>query len=159
MSQRVKNIAERIASFRDEAIAYIRNLTDDDWMKVCDWEQWTVGVTARHLGAGHLAIFDLAGMIVKGEDLPQLTMDQIHEMSKKDAREHPDCTREDALTLLKQNGDKMISFVSGLSDEDLDRKGHMPAFGGEFTTEQFIDMVIFDNANQHFNSMKSAVAS
>jgi hypothetical protein len=34
----------------------------------------------------------------------------------------------------------------------------MPAFGGKFTTEQFIDMIIFQNAFQHFDNMKSAIA-
>ena len=157
MSQRAKNIAEKIKSFNDGVITFVENLSDEEWTKMCEWEQWTVGVTARHLGAGHLAIFNLAGMIIRGEDLPQLSMDQVHEMSKKDAREHADCTKAEALGHLRENGPKMVDFASNLSDEDLGRKGSMPAFGGEFTTEQFIDMIIFQNAFQHFDNMKSAV--
>jgi hypothetical protein len=51
----------------------------------------------------------------------------------------------------------MIAFVAGLTDEELDRKGHMPAFEGEVTTEQFFDFIIFESAAQHFDSMKAAV--
>ena len=150
-------IAGKIKSFSENVIAFVENLSDGEWTKVCDWEQWTVGVTARHLGAGHLAIYNLAGMIIRGEELPQLSMDQVHEMSKKDAREHSDCTKAEALEYLRKNGPKMVEFVSNLSDKDLDRTGSMPAFGGEFTTEQFIDMIIFQNAFQHFDNMKSAI--
>ncbi len=158
MSQRAKTLAVQIDQFRDDIIAFVEKLSDEDWKKVCDWEQWPVGVTARHLGAGHLAIYEMAGMIIKGEALPQLTMDQINEMSKQDAREHMDCTKSEALDHLRTNGDKMVEFVSKLSDEDLDRKGRMPAFGGDFTTEQFINIIIFQNGLQHLDSMKSALS-
>jgi hypothetical protein len=158
MSERANEIAGKIKSISENVIAFVENLSDGEWTKVCDWEQWTVGVTARHLGAGHLAIYDLAGMIIRGEELPQLSMDQVHEMSKKDAQEHADCTKAEALEYLRNNGPKMVEFVSNLSDEDLDRTGSMPAFGGKFTTEQFIDMIIFQNAFQHFDNMKSAIS-
>ena len=158
MGQRSDTIVKRFRSFSDEVIAFVENLSDKDWTKVCEWEQWTVGVTARHLGAGHFAIFGMADMIVRGEELPQLTMDQVNEMSKEDARAHTDCTKEEALEYLRTNSARMAEFISGLSDDALDQKGNMPAFGGEFTTEQFMEFIIFENAAQHFDSMKAAVA-
>ena len=158
MSQRADDFVKRFRSLSDEVIAFVESLSDEDWTKVCEWEQWTVGVTARHLGAGHFAIFGMTDMIVRGEELPQLTMDQVNEMSKEDARAHADCTKEEALEYLRTNSARMAEFISALSDDDLDRKGHMPAFGGEFTSEQFMEFIIFENAVQHFNSMKAAVA-
>ena len=157
MSQRAKEISERIKSFSDNVMAFVENLSDDDWRKVCKSEEWPVGATAYHLGAGHFAIFDMAGMIVRGEDLPPLTMDQINAMSDKQAREHADCTKAEALEALRKNSAEMVAFVAGLTDEELDRKGSMPAFGGEATTEQLIQYVIFESAMQHFDSMKTAV--
>ncbi|MEJ2474077.1 MAG: DinB family protein [Desulfuromonadales bacterium] len=157
MSQRAKEISERIKSFSDNVMAFVENLSDDDWRKVCKSEEWPVGATAYHLGAGHFAIFDMAGMIVRGEDLPPLTMDQINAMSDKQAREHADCTKAEAIEALRKNSAEMVAFVAGLTDEELDRKGSMPAFGGEATTEQLIQFVIFESAMQHFDSMKTAV--
>ena len=81
MSQRAKEISERIKDFSDNVIAFVESLSEDDWRKVCESEEWPVGATAYHLGAGHFAISDTAGMIVRGEDLPPLTMDQINAMS------------------------------------------------------------------------------
>jgi len=45
-----------VKSFADEVITFVENLTDNDWTKISDWEKWSVGVTARHVGAGHFAI-------------------------------------------------------------------------------------------------------
>ena len=157
MSQRAKEITERIKSFSDNVMAFVEGLSEDDWRKVCKSEEWPVGATAYHLGAGHFAIFDMAGMIVRGEDLPPLTMDQINAMSDKQAREHADCTKAEAIEALRKNSAEMVAFVAGLTDEELDRKGSMPAFGGEATTEQLIQFVIFESAMRHFDSMKSAV--
>jgi hypothetical protein len=157
MSQRAKDISKRIKSFADEVITFVESLTGSDWNKVCDWEDWTVGVTARHVGAGHFAISKMAAMTVKGEDLPPLSMDQINAMSEKDSRKHADCTKDEALELLRKNSAELATFAAGLADDELDRKGSMPAFGGEVTTEQLLDFIIFQSAAQHFDSMRAAV--
>jgi hypothetical protein len=158
MSERAQDLSQRIESFRDDVIAFVDALSAEDWNAPCDWEQWTAGVTARHLGAGHFkSLLGLLGMIVQGKELPQLTMDQINAMSDKDAREHPDCTKAEALEYLRKNGAELAAFVAELSDDELDRKGSMPAFGGEVSLNQMLDYVIFQSARQHFDSMKTAV--
>ena len=157
MSQRAKDLSKRFESFRDEVIAFVAALSGEEWNAPCEWEEWTTGVTARHIGAGHFRIFELAGMILEGKELPPLTMDQITEMSNKDSREHSDCTREEALDALRENGAELAGFIAGLSDDDLDRKGSMPAFGGEASVNQMIEFVIFQSAREHLDSMKAAV--
>ena len=156
MSQRAKDLSARLRLFGDEVIDYVENLSDQDWSKTSEWEQWRVGVIAWHLGAGHFGIRDWCDMIVRGEALPPLTMDQVNDMSDKQARENADVTKETALEALRKNSDIMVAYVAGLTDEELDSKGSMPAFGGEVTTEQFIDFILLQNAGQHFESMKAA---
>lgn len=158
MSQRAKNISKRIKAFRDDVVSFVEKLSDEEWNKECDAENWSVGVTARHLGAGHLALSGLIGKIARGEELPQLSMEQINAMSEKDARAHADATKAEALAQLRKNGDDLADFVAGLSDDELDRKTGMPAFGGAVSAELFIDYVVFQSAAQHFESMKKAVA-
>jgi hypothetical protein len=157
MSERAKDLSKRIALFTDDVVAYVDGLTAEDWRKVLDWEEWTAGVTARHIGAGHFRIFELAGMMVAGKELPQLTMDQINEMSNKDSREHSDCSKDETLEALRTNGAELAVFVAGLSDDELDRKGSMPAFGGEVSVDQLIEYVIFQSAQEHLDNIKTAV--
>ncbi|CAB1083362.1 hypothetical protein JY97_08755 [Alkalispirochaeta odontotermitis] len=157
MSQRAKDLSKRIESFRDDVITYVDALSGEEWKAKCEWEEWTAGVTARHIGARHFEIFQLAGMIVEGKDLPPLTIDQINEMSDKDSRAHADSTKDEALEALRKNGADLVAFIAGLSDDELDRKGNMPAFGGDATVSQVIEFVIFQSAQEHFDSMKKAV--
>jgi hypothetical protein len=116
-----------------------------------------VGTTARHIG-NHLGISDLAAMMVRGEALPQLSMDDINAMSDKDSQEHRDCTKSEALELLSRKQDGMTAFLRGLDEADLDCKGNLMAFGGEVTVAQLIDYVVFQSAAQHLASIKAAVA-
>ena len=158
MSQRAIDLSKRIEIFRDDVLAFVKTLSGDEQHAMCDWEHWPAVVTARHLGSQHLGAFiNILRMVVQGKDLPPLTMDQINEMSKQDSRAHLDCTKSDALEQLQKNGAEFAAFVAGLNDEDLDRKGSMPAFGGEVTVEQLIEFVVFKSAQQHLDSMKTAV--
>ena len=157
MSERAKDLSRRIEAFTDEVVAYVDGISAEDWNKVLEWEEWSAGVTARHIGAGHFRIFDLARMMTAGKELPQLSMDQITEMSNKDSREHSDCTKEETLDALRKNGAELAGFVGGLSDDDLGCKGSMPAFGGEFNVEQMIEFVIFQSAREHLDNIKKAV--
>ena len=157
MSQRSKDLSKRVEAFRDDVIAYVESMNGEEWNAVCEWEEWTAGVTARHLGAGHFRIFEMLGMILEGKELPQLTIDQINAMSDKDSREHSDCTKAEALEQLRQNGIELAAFIAGLGDDELDRKGNMPAFGGEASVNQIIEFVIFQSAHEHFDNIKKAV--
>jgi hypothetical protein len=157
MSQRGEDLSKKIEAFRDDVIAFVEALSDEEWNATCEWEEWTAGVTARHIGAGHFRIFELAGMVLEGKELPQLTMDQINAMSDKDARAHSDITKAETLETLRKNGAELSAFVAGLSDDQLDRKGSMPAFGGEASVNQIIEFVIFQSARAHLDSMKKAV--
>lgn len=156
MSQRAEELSRRIEKFNHDAIAFVEAMSDEDWKANCEWEEWTAGMTARHIGAGHFGIFGMCGMILEGKELPQLTMEEINAMSDKDSREHADTTKAETLEAMRDNGAKLVAFVSGLSDEDLDRKGSMPAFGGEASVNQIIEFVIFQSAREHIDNIKKA---
>jgi hypothetical protein len=155
MSQRAKDLAQRIRAFNNELMAFTENCTEDDWRKVCA-EDWTLGVVARHLGAGHYGALDLAKMIVSGEGLPDLSMDQIVQMANQHAREHADCTKPEVLDILRENGETVINYVAGLGDADLDRTSHLAMMGGEISAQQLIENVILQSGGEHFVNMKAA---
>lgn len=158
MNREANAIAQRIKDFADEVIAFVENLSAEDWNKVCDWEQWPVGVTARHIGASHLTLFKMIDMMIKGEALPPLSMDQINNRAKEDSRAHADCTKAEVLDHLQKNSAEMVACISALNDDDLELKGSMPAFGGELTAGQLIHFVIFVSAAKHLKNMQTAIA-
>ena len=159
MSQRAKEFAERFRAFNQEVVEFVENCSDDNWRKVCAGEEWPVGVVARHIGAGHYQVLDFAKMILSGEKLPELTMETINDMNARHAQEHADCSRDEVLGLLRENGSAIVAFISGLTDEALDRTGHLALIGGDVSVQQFIENIIIQSAGQHLASMKTAIES
>jgi hypothetical protein len=158
MSQRAKNLAKRLRAFSEEVIGFVEGCSDKNWRKVlATEEEWTVGVTARHIGAGHFGAIGLAKMIVNGEKLPEFTMEQIVEMANEHARQHAGCTKEEVLGTLRQTGAALVDYVTGLSDAELDRTGHLTLAGGELTAKQLIEAIILKSGGEHFANMKATV--
>lgn len=158
MSQMVKDLAKRLRAFNDDVIDFVEGCSDKNWRKVLTTgEQWTVGVTARHIGAGHFSAIGLAKMMVNGEKLPEFTMEQIVEMANEHARKHAGCTKEEVLGVLRQTGSALVDYVTGLSDAELGRTGHLALAGGELTVKQLIERVILKSGGEHFSNMKTAV--
>ena len=156
MNPNATKLADRIRAFNDQVIAFVEQCTSEQWQKICAWEEWPVGVTARHIGAGHFEAIGLAEMIINGQKLPELTMDDLKQMGNQHAREHATCSREEVLTILHENGTSAADFVAGLTDAELDRNAYLALTGGDVTAGQLLDYVILDSGGEHLASMKSA---
>jgi len=156
MSKRAKELSLRLQAFTDEVVGLVQGCSDADWLKVCK-EDWAVGVTARHIGAGHFEAVGLAKMIASGKQLPELTMPQLIDMANEHARRHAGCTRKEVLDMLRQTGAALVDYVAGLSDAELDRTGHMALLGGTVSTQRFLEAVILESSGEHLSSMKAAV--
>lgn len=159
MSQRAQDLVERFNAFNTEVIRFVEACSEEQWHKVCA-EEWNVGVVARHIGAGHYSgAVDMAKMIVAGEKMVDLTMEQIVEMANTHAREHADCSRAEVLDLLNSNGAAFADYVADLDDTELDRSAHLALVGGDVSTQQLIELVIFESGGEHLANMKKALAA
>jgi hypothetical protein len=157
MNQNARKLAEKFTTFNNEMLAIVENCTDEDWQKVCGGEQWTVGVVAHHVAAGHYSSLDLVKMIVAGETLPPLTMDTIDQMNAQHVQENADCTRAEVLALLRQHGAAFASYLEGLSEADLGRTGYLAALDGDVSAQQLVEMIILHSAGDHLTNMKTAI--
>ena len=155
MSDRSKKLADRLNSFNEQVISFVESCTETDWRKI-GAEEWPVGVTARHIGANHYPAMSAAKVILKGDKLPVMTMEQITENANRHAREHAECSKSEVLDILRDHGRKIVEFAGGLEDSDLDKTGYLPALGSNMTVEQFLETVVLLAANEHFQSMKTA---
>jgi hypothetical protein len=156
MSQRATELAQRFLSFNKDMIAFVENCSEENWKKVCPGEQWPVGVVARHVAAGHYRAVGLAKMIVAGKELPELTDETIDQSNAQHADKHANCTKEEVLGLLRENGTSLVGFVTELDDADLDRAGQLAVVGGTISTQQFVENIIILSASEHFENMKAA---
>lgn len=157
MSKRAQTLADLIQAFNDAVLAFVDRCPPEAWQKTCADEDWTVGVVARHVAAGHLQIIHLAKMMLKGDPLPEMTMAQIIEQGNAHARKHGNCTREEVERLLAENGDAAVAFAAALDDEELDRKGHLALMGGDISVEQLLRAVIVQSGGEHLASMQATI--
>ena len=158
MTDRGKELSRRLQQFSAELTAFARKLSDAQWKTTLPEEQWPVGVTLRHLAAGHLAITPLVRMIIDGEKLPEITMEGLKESANEHARKHADCQKEEVLEILQKNSTEMVGFTAGLTDEQLDRTGYLAATG-EVTAQQVIEYVVLMSAGEHFANIKKTLAA
>jgi hypothetical protein len=157
MSHRAEELAQRFTAFNDDLTAFVQNCSDDDWQKTSPAEQWTVGVVAYHIGAGHYGAIETARMIVAGEPLPNMTMDDLNRMNDQLAEENAGCTKDEVLNILDEKGGAVADFVAALGDEDLDRTAFHPVLGADITTEQYVDMVMVQSSSEHLANMKATI--
>ena len=156
MEMNAQELSERLSEFNAKVVEFVQNCSDEGWAKQCDAEEWSVGVTARHIGAGHYGAIELARRMVAGEPLPALTMEQLIEMANAHAREHAGCTRDEVLAILREKGAEMISFVAALDEADLARTAHMDIFGGEVSVGKLLETIILNSAGEHLTSIQAA---
>ncbi|MGO9372683.1 MAG: DinB family protein [Syntrophobacteraceae bacterium] len=155
MSGRSKKLADRLNSLNDEVISFVENCTEDDWNRI-GAEGWPLGVTARHIGANHYPAISAAKMILSGEKLPEMTMEQITAFANRHAKEHAPCTKSEVLDVLRTQGRKLVEFAGGLEDSELDKTGYLPALGINMTVEQYIETVVLRSGREHFENIKAA---
>lgn len=150
-------LAERFAAFNQQLIAFVEQCPAADWAKVTQAEQWTVGVTAHHIGATHYPLIDWVQMFVEGRPLPPVTMDMVNELNRQHAEANANCTPGEVLTILRRDADKALAYLTTLNDADLERQGHFPPFGVDLSAGQLFTAVFIDYAQQHLESMKATV--
>ncbi len=156
MRQRAKELSERFMSFNNEVIAFVEKCSDENWEKVTSGEKWPVGVVARHIAAGHYGAYDLAKMIVDGEQLPEITMEAIDQGNAQHAEKHANCTKDEVLGILREKGSSIAEYVAGLDDADLDRTSNLALVGGTISAQQFLENIIIHSGTEHLTNMKSA---
>jgi hypothetical protein len=150
------DLVERFKAFNDEFAAFVENCSDEKWQKVCSGERWSVGVVARHVAAGHYRALKLAKMIVDGNELPNITPDEIDQSNARHAEKHADCTRDEVLRILREKGSWVTEYLGGLSDSDLERTAHLGLAHGDVTVHRFIENSILHQGKEHLANMKAA---
>jgi hypothetical protein len=89
--------------------------------------------------------------------MPEITMEAIDQMNAQHAKEHANCTKEQVLALLRENGSVFAGYLEGLREADLARTGYLAAIGGDVSAQQLVEMIILHSAADHLTNMKTAI--
>jgi hypothetical protein len=159
MGARAEALATQFEGKAREATALLERLSDADWKKTTSAEKWSVGVVAHHMAGGHEVIAGLVKTIAAGTPVPDLSMDMLHEMNAKHAREHANCTKAETLALHKKNAAAAVAIVRGLSDPELDRSGTVLTGMPAMTAAQLAESVLIGHMDEHVGSIRATVGA
>ena len=158
MGARAEQLASKFDQSCQEFNTVVEKLNDADWKKETAAEQWSVGVVAHHVAGACGAIAGLVERIAKGQPLPGLTMEALHENNAKHAKEYANVSKAETLALFKTNAANASGMVRELSDAELDRSATLLG-GRPMTAAQVIEGVLINHINEHLGSIRSTIGA
>ncbi len=156
MGAKSEALVKQFEAKAQEALDTLDRLSEEDWKKITEGEQWSVGVTAHHLAGSFQPVSDAVKRIVAGQPLG-FTMDTIHEMNAKHAKDFANCNKAETVDLLKKGTKSAAAVVRGLSDDQLAKSGTFGPGGPAFTAEQLITMALIEHVDEHLGSIRKTV--
>lgn len=159
MGARAEALAKQFEGKAREATALLERLSDADWKKTTSSEKWPVGVVAHHMAGAHEVIAGLVKTIAAGKPAPNMSMETLHEMNAKHAREHANCTKTETLALHKKNAAAAAAVVRGLSDPELDRSGTVLTGMPAMTAAQLAERALIGHMDEHIGSIRATVGA
>ena len=156
MAAKAEALAKQFEAKVQEATAVLERLTDADWKKTTASEKWTVGVVAHHLAGAHEAITGIMKTVASGQPT-NFTLDMLHDLNAKHAKEHASATKAETLALHKKSAAAAATMLRAFSDADLAKSGvvltGMPPMSGE----QIAQGILLNHIEEHLKSIKATV--
>jgi hypothetical protein len=159
MGAKAEALAKQFETKAAEATAVLEKLSDADWKKVTEGEKWSVGVTAHHVASSHDGIANLLKTVAAGQSIPGFTMDMLHDMNAKHAKDFANVSKAETIALHKKNAAAAAAIVRSLGDEQLANSGTVLTGMPAMTAEQVITTILINHIDDHFGSIRKTVGA
>jgi hypothetical protein len=150
-----ESLAAQFEQANADLIAAVEGMGDARWGARTPNEQWPVGVVAHHVAVSHPGIVDVVIAIAEGRQLPPFTQEMVDRGNTQHARENANCTREETLALLRENGGAAAEIVRAIPDEGFARTASL--LGREMSAQQAAEMILIGHPRSHLASIQAAV--
>jgi len=157
MGTKSETLAKQFEAKSREAMATLEKLGEEDWKKVTEAEQWSVGVTAHHLAGALEPISSMIKAVAGGQALGEFTLEMIDEMNARHAKDFADCTRAETIELLRTGSATAAATIRGLSDAELAKSAALLKGLPPMTAEQVIVGGLLVHIDEHFGSIRKTV--
>jgi hypothetical protein len=159
MSERAQALADQFEAAYNELLETVEGIPDDKWKLTCQNDERSVGVVAHHIGSSITGTFEAARMAGTGQPVPPLSRDMIDSMNAKHAMEHANCSKSDALDVIKSNGTHVHKELAGMTDEQLDQEVRFPLIGADkVTAEAIVEKLVIGHMMMHLPDIRATVA-
>jgi len=149
--ERHKEFADLISSLSEEqwhlvGKNYPNRINDED-------ERRSVGVIAHHVVANEEFIVDRIYLMLEGKPLPAM---DFRDINARHSANHAGATRDEVLSLLRTNEDRLTPRIRSIPDDALDVVHETPA--GPATIAQRLERVLIGHMQMHRGSIEAAVS-
>ena len=148
---------QQFSALNRTVIDTVQACTAAQWQATTVAEGWPVGVTARHIAVAHYPVIEWVRMIVEGQPLPPVTMDNVNQLNAQHAQSHTQCTQNEVAELLITNGSNVTSYLGSLTAANLSVKGYLKLFDSEISAEQLFVAVLLQGVAAHLESITATV--
>jgi uncharacterized damage-inducible protein DinB len=155
MSERANELADRFERVHEEFVAVIEALSDADWRTRCEPEGWSVATTVRHVGSADARITDYIRNVAAGRP-PAITRAQVDEINDREAIEHAACGKDEAIAVVRREGEAAARFIRALTDEQMARSGQV-FLGRDWIArpEDIIEIVLIPHVREHTENIRA----
>ena len=157
MGAKSEALAKQYEAKVQEATGVLEGVSDADWKKTTGGEQWTVGVVAHHVAGGHEGIAGIIKTVAGGQSIPNFTLDVLHEMNAKHAKEFANVSKAETIALHKKNAAAAAAVVRGLSDDDLAKSGTVLGGMPAMSVEQIVTNILINHIDDHVGSIRKSL--
>jgi DinB family protein len=159
MAGKAEALAKQFEAKVQEATGVFDRLSDADWKKVTSAEKWSVGVVAHHVAGGHEGISGIIKTVAGGQSVQGFTMDMLHDMNAKHAKEFASVSKAETIALHKKNAATAAAIVRGLSDADLGKSGTVLTGMPPMSVEQIVNGILINHVDEHLKSVRATIGS
>jgi uncharacterized damage-inducible protein DinB len=155
MSETIE-LAQKLKSEGEKFVEFFEGLTDDQWKRevYTEGSVWTIRNILSHLMTSERAFLKLFENIRKGGSgaAQDFEIDRYNASQQGQTR---DLTPKELLEQYKVMRARMIAWVSGISDSDLERTGRHPGLG----VTKLRDMVkmVYIHNQAHYRDLRRAL--
>jgi Mycothiol maleylpyruvate isomerase N-terminal domain len=157
MGAKGEALAKQFEAKAHDAAAVLERLSDADWKKTTAGEKWTVAVVAHHMAASHEGIAQLIKAVASGHAMPPMTMDMLHDMNAKQAKENASVTKAATVALHKKNATAAAATVRTFTDDQFTKSATVLQGMPAMSVEQMIMAILIGHVDEHVGSIRKTV--
>jgi uncharacterized damage-inducible protein DinB len=153
---RIASAAEELEAANHDVVAFLRELTEDQWHSVDTSEGWPVLAVAYHVADGYRIHMRWLDLLRGGYPVPGTPADLDAENARAvaDARELPE---EAVLPAVETAGRLIVAYVRDLDSDALTRSARHGPLGGRQVSVDFVLDIAVWHVREHLQSMRLAV--
>jgi hypothetical protein len=139
-------LADRLERGAEALAALAGSLSDAAWKTKISHDGRSVGVVVHHVASVYPVEIQLAQALAAGQPITGVVWDTVHEMNAKHAAEFAAVSKDDALSLLRENSRSAAAAIRALDDNALDSAATASLYDDAPITCQFM---LEDHAVRH----------